>query len=98
MVSSERGIFSESTARGGRESGFATDEQHRNREKDPFLTPRNATESSFILTKSEDAICKAGCTGSAITIRRGSSGRSKDLLVSGLSYLDASALLTAASP
>ena len=52
-VSSERGIFSESQAREGRESGFATDEQHRNREKDPLL-PTPAT--------SEDAICKAGCT------------------------------------
>jgi hypothetical protein len=39
VVSSERGIFSESKARGGRASGFATDEQHRNREKDPFLAP-----------------------------------------------------------
>ena len=39
MVSYERGIFSESKAQGGRESGFATDEQHRNREKDPFLSP-----------------------------------------------------------
>jgi hypothetical protein len=39
VVSSERGIFSESKARGGRESGFATDEQHRNREKDPLLAP-----------------------------------------------------------
>ena len=39
MVSYERGIFSESKAQGGRESGFATDEQHRNREKDPLLSP-----------------------------------------------------------
>ena len=39
MAPYERGIFSESTARGGRESGFATDEQHRNREKDPFPLP-----------------------------------------------------------
>ena len=39
MVSYEQGIFSESKARGGRESGFATDKQHRNREKDPFPLP-----------------------------------------------------------
>ena len=42
MVSYGRGIFSESTARGGRESAFATDEQHRNREKDPSPTPSAA--------------------------------------------------------
>jgi hypothetical protein len=52
-VSSERGISSESQAREGRESGFATAEQHRNREKGPSLT---------LNAKSEDAICKAGCT------------------------------------
>jgi uncharacterized protein (TIGR00251 family) len=53
--------------------------------------------------KANDALIRflsrlLGVPRSAITIRRGSSGRSKDLLVSGLSYLDASALLTAASP
>ena len=39
MVASARGGFSDSKAREGRESGFATDELHRNREKDPFLAP-----------------------------------------------------------
>ena len=36
MTHYERGIFFESKALGGRESGFATEEQRRNREKDPF--------------------------------------------------------------
>ncbi len=61
MVSYGRGIFSESKARGGRESGFATDEQHRNREKDPSPSLRRVAESFFLPTKSEDTICKTGC-------------------------------------
>ncbi len=64
MVSYGRGIFSESTARGGRESGFATDEQHRNREKDPSPQLRRAAEPSFLPTKPEDTICRTGLTKS----------------------------------
>ena len=64
MVSYGRGIFFESQARGGRESGFATDEQHRNREKDPSPSLRRLAESSFLPTKSEGTICKTGCTES----------------------------------
>lgn len=39
VSSSEREGFSDSKGREGRESGFATYELHRNREKDPLLAP-----------------------------------------------------------